>query len=63
MADHSKEALKSYQQQQVIGDKMVEQYQQQIDQQTKQQAQQAISLPTMWLVACLSENGNWSFSC
>ena len=47
MADHSKQALKAYNQQQVIGAKLEQQYQQQIDQQTHQAAQPAINLPNM----------------
>lgn len=47
MADHSKTELKQYNQEQVIGNGMVHQYQQQIDAQTHQAPPPAIVLPSM----------------
>lgn len=47
MANHSKDALQQYNQEQRIGNKMVNQYQQQIDTQTNQPPPSAIVLPSM----------------
>ncbi|MDD3265817.1 MAG: hypothetical protein PHC75_01385 [Burkholderiales bacterium] len=47
MADHSKEAVATYKDEQVIGNQMENQYQKQIDTQTNEQAPQAIVLPSM----------------
>ena len=48
MEENSKEALKKYNDEQVIGDKMQQQYTNQIDQQTNQSAPSApIVLPNM----------------
>ena len=47
MHDHSQQALKAYNQEQVIGKNMQQQYMQQIDQQTHQAIQLPVSLPNM----------------
>jgi hypothetical protein len=47
MADHSKTALKQYNQEQAIGNGMEHQYQQQIDAQTNQAPPPSIVLPSM----------------
>lgn len=47
MADHSKEAVATYKDEQVIGDKMENQYQKQIDSQDDEQTPQPIVLPSM----------------
>lgn len=47
MADHSKEAVAAYKDEQGIGNKMENQYQKQIDSQTNEQTPQPIVLPSM----------------
>jgi hypothetical protein len=47
MADHSREAVADYNSEQKIGNKLDNQYQQQIDSQTNEAPSQAIVLPSM----------------